>query len=84
MAEDKTATTPAEAEPLKPKQPRRREEKIQEEEVSQERSAPPVTGAGKTVAFSKHSIVKALRHPTGCLENHAGRDCTDREAAKFA
>jgi len=36
------------------------------------------------VAFPKHSILKALRMPQAVLENNAGRDCTDREAATFA
>src|SRR5262249_19866026 len=36
------------------------------------------------VGFPKHSILKALRIPQAILENNAGKDCTDREAAGFA
>lgn len=37
-----------------------------------------------TVPFPKHSVLKSLRIPQSVLENNAGRDCTDREAATFA
>ena len=46
------------------------------------------TSAGATkfgpLGFPKHSILKCLRIPQGVLENNAGKECTDREAAKFA
>lgn len=48
----------------------------------------PVTGRANRsrspIAFPKHSILKCLRIPQGILEQNAGKECTDREAAKFA
>jgi len=42
--------------------------------------------AGKTgpLAFPKHSMLECLRIPQAILEQGAGRECTDREAAQFA
>jgi len=48
------------------------------------RGATGAKGKSGNVAFPKHSIIKALRLPQAVLENNAGRDCTDREAATFA
>ena len=39
---------------------------------------------GSPIAFPKHSISKCLRIPQAILEQNAGKECTDREAAKFA
>ena len=39
---------------------------------------------GAPLAFPKHSLLKCLRIPQAVLENNAGKECTDREAAKFA
>jgi hypothetical protein len=41
-------------------------------------------GAAGATAFPKHSINKCLRIPQGVLEQHAGKECTDKEAAKYA
>jgi hypothetical protein len=46
-------------------------------------------GAGKKakttpLAFPKHTISECLRIPQAILEQGAGRECTDREAAAFA
>jgi hypothetical protein len=38
----------------------------------------------QTLAFPKHSILKCLRIPQAILEQNAGNECTDKEAAKFA
>jgi hypothetical protein len=37
-----------------------------------------------TLAYPKHPILKCLRMPQAVLENNAAKECTDREAAKFA
>jgi hypothetical protein len=42
------------------------------------------TRRGTPLAYPKHSISKCLRIPQAVLENNAGKECTDREAAKFA
>jgi hypothetical protein len=39
---------------------------------------------GAQLGYPKHSILKCLRIPQAVLENNAGKECTDREAAKFA
>jgi hypothetical protein len=39
---------------------------------------------GPTLAYPKHPLLKCLRMPQAVLENNAGKECTDREAAKFA
>jgi len=36
------------------------------------------------LAYPKHPIMGCLRIPRAVLENNAGKDCTDREAANFA
>ena len=36
------------------------------------------------IVFPKQSILKCLRMPQAVLENNAGKECTDREAANFA
>jgi hypothetical protein len=39
---------------------------------------------GQSLGYPKHPILKCLRIPQAVLENNAGKECTDREAAKFA
>lgn len=39
---------------------------------------------GGPVAFPKHAISKCLRIPQAILDQNAGKECTYREAAKFA
>jgi hypothetical protein len=36
------------------------------------------------IGYPKQAILKCLRIPQAVLENNAGKECTDREAAKFA
>jgi hypothetical protein len=36
------------------------------------------------MVFPKHPILKCLRVPQAVLENNAGKECTDREAAAYA
>src|SRR5579863_10749734 len=36
------------------------------------------------LGYPKHPILKCLRIPQAVLENGAGKECTDREAAQFA
>ncbi len=42
------------------------------------------TRISKTLAFPKHSISECLRIPKAILEQNAGRECSDADAAKFA
>src|SRR6266567_9592577 len=86
MEKDNTATTASEAEPTKPKATKKTAKKRSKKKRSAKKKSAAVTGAGKfsPVAFPKHSILKAFRIPQAVLENNAGRDCTDREAATFA
>lgn len=41
-------------------------------------------GDGNLAKFPRHSVEKALRVPRAIIEQNAGRECTDREAAAFA
>jgi hypothetical protein len=48
---------------------------------------PKKTGNGENGAlgrYPRHDVLRALRIPRALLEQNAGRECTDREAAKFA
>jgi hypothetical protein len=50
------------------------------------RATAPGGGArrGSPIPFPKHSISKCLRIPQAILEQNAGKECSDREGAKFA
>jgi hypothetical protein len=41
-------------------------------------------GAGQQLAYPKHPILKVLRIPQAILEQNAGKECKDQEAAAFA
>ncbi len=41
-------------------------------------------GRGTKVAYPKHSLEKCIRIPRAVLDQNAGNQCTDREAATFA
>ncbi len=41
-------------------------------------------GGRSRVAFPKHPLAKCLRIPQGVLDQNAGNECTDREAAGYA
>jgi hypothetical protein len=85
MAEDETTNTDAKTEPTKRKATQKAAKKRSKKKSRSKKKA-ATTAAGKfsQLTFPKHSILKALRIPQAVLENNAGRDCTDREAAKFA
>jgi hypothetical protein len=74
MAEDDT-TTAAAAEPANGKK------KTTKKKSSKKRA--PTTKFGPMV-FPKHPILRCLRIPQAVLENNAGKECSDREAANFA
>src|ERR1700691_2210894 len=48
------------------------------------RIANGATKRGIPLGYPKHPILKCLRIPQAVLDNNAGKECTDREAAKFA
>ena len=48
------------------------------------KAANGATRRGTPLGFPKHPILKCLRIPQAVLENNAGKECTDREATKFA
>jgi hypothetical protein len=48
------------------------------------KSTKAVKRGGPPLAYPKHPILKCLRIPQAVLENNAGKECTDREAANFA
>lgn len=87
MAEDKTSPKAPETEPARPKgTSKARNKRSRKKGSAKKRAATAAGGAGKlgTMLFPKHSVLKAIRIPQAVLENNAGRDCTDREAATFA
>jgi hypothetical protein len=50
----------------------------------QERKAAAGDDGEVTAKFPRHSVSAALRIPKAILEQHAGKDCSDREAIQFA
>lgn len=48
--------------------------------TTKKRGGRPVAGAG---AFPRHAVRKALRVPRAILDQNAGKQCSDREAAGF-
>ena len=80
MPEDNKITPPeTETEPKKAKRRRRR---------SRTRRTATANGASRggagRVAYPKDAVGKCLRIPQGVLDQNAGNECTDREAAGFA
>ena len=74
------------AEPVAAEQPKKAKGKRGRKRASRRRKgARAANGASKRpLAYPKHPILKCLRIPQAVLENNAGKECTDREAAKFA
>lgn len=52
--------------------------------VGKSQPASSKTGDGNAAKFPRHSVEKALRIPRGIVDQNAGQDCSDREAAVFA
>src|ERR1039458_10016509 len=80
MAEETSQPTATQLEPEKRKDKRKKSSK-------RRKGAKTANASGKRgtpLGFPKHPILKCLRIPMAVLENNAGKECTDREAAKFA
>src|ERR1700693_5062936 len=77
MAEDTAQPTATKTEPAKGKGKKKAKKK---------KAAKKAAGATKfgPIGFPKHSILKCIRIPQGVVENNAGKECTDREAATYA
>jgi hypothetical protein len=77
MAEDTGQPIATKAEPAKGKGKKKAKKK---------KAAKKAAGATKfgPIGYPKHPILKCTRIPQGVVENNAGKECTDREAAKFA
>lgn len=84
MAEDKEVAVAApETEPQKKKtRSRRRKGGKRAKQFAVESGS--ARGAAGRVAFPKDPVAKCLRIPQGILDQNAGNECTDREAAAFA
>lgn len=82
MAEDNAQPIATETAPAKGKGKKRSKKK------SKKKSAKKAESAGATkfgpIGYPKHPILRCIRIPQGVVENNAGKECTDREAAKFA
>jgi hypothetical protein len=81
MTEENVETDRAEQSKVKRK--RRRKKTSKRKRVAQGNGGGAKRG-GATLAYPKHPILKCLRMPQAVLENNAGKECTDREAANFA
>jgi hypothetical protein len=78
MAEDTAESTAMGTEPAKGKRKKKASTR-----KSAKKTASGKRGGGP-IGYPKHPILKCLRIPQAVLENGAGKECTDREAAKFA
>lgn len=76
MAEDTVQQTATETESAKGKGKKKSKKKTAKKSTRATKHSP--------LGFPKHSILKCLRIPQGVVENNAGKECTDREAATFA
>ena len=80
MAEENEQPTTAETAPTKS----RRKKKKASKRKKGTKAANGATKRGIPLGYPKHPILKSLRIPQAVLENNAGKECTDREAARFA
>jgi hypothetical protein len=80
MAEENEQLTPAETASAKAK----RKKKKSSKRKKGAKAADGATKRGIPLGYPKHPILKSLRIPQAVLENNAGKECTDREASKFA
>ncbi len=80
MAEDTAQAVAAEAKPSNSKGKKKKSAKNKK----RRKAANGATMRGIPLGYPKHPILKCLRIPQAVLENNAGKECTDREAAKFA
>lgn len=86
MADDQAQQETASQEPASQVQEspsRKRKKRRRRKKKSTARSA---GGKGRTsqLAFPKHALPNCLRIPAAVLEQNAGKQCRDREAARFA
>lgn len=80
MAEDTAQATvqaPASPSPAKSKNAKTNQKAAANKKAKRKRIS-------KSLAFPKHSLFESLRIPRGILEQNAGRECKDPDAAKFA
>ena len=79
MAEDTAQPVAIEAGPVESKGKKKKSKR-----KHGTRTGNGATKRGIPLGYPKHPILKCLRIPQAVLENNAGKECTDREAAKFA
>ena len=77
MPEDTTQSMDVEAKAAKGKRKSRKPKR-------KKQGVKTARGRGVPLGYPKHPILKSLRIPQAVLDNNAGKECTDREAAKFA
>lgn len=84
MADPNEGANPLETEPKKGAKKRRASRgRKRSKKTAASVNGGPRGGAGR-VAFPKDPLAKCLRIPQGILDQNAGNECTDREAAAFA
>lgn len=84
MAEENPTANITQTESTKTKPSKKAGKKKATKRKSAKRKAANVGTKFGPMLFPKHSVLKAIRIPQAVLENNAGKDCTDREAATFA
>lgn len=66
---------------VSPKKSRARKKKASKKAT---KKTPRKIDSSGTAAYPRHSLMKALRIPTAILEQNAGKQCTEKEAAVFS
>jgi hypothetical protein len=79
MAEDDVQSLPPEEQPKAKRKKKKGSKRKRAARATNGTSKP-----GAPLAFPKQSVLRCLRIPQAVLENNAGKECTDREAARFA
>lgn len=78
MAEETAPPAATEAKPAKTKSRKKSSKRKKGAKTAN------ATKRGIPLGYPKHPILKCLRLPQAVLDNNAGKECTDREAANFA
>jgi hypothetical protein len=78
------ADQPAQPAATEPKTAKSPGEKKNSKRTKAKKRAEGATKRFSPLGYPKHPLLKCLRIPQAVLENGAGKECTDREAARFA
>lgn len=82
-ASDDSASNVAEKVTKKPSKKRKKKVKRKRKTKKKRASKKSEEGKGPVAKFPRHSLAKALRVPRAILEQNAGQECSEKEAASF-